>query len=107
MPQQAIRGYPDSNLPTLLIYRNSDIVAQIVGLEPFGGEDLRQDDVEWALHKVKAIEDCELDEDPRETRRFEAKDDGDNRRNRGFLSSDRRRVKDDDDDDDADDGRKW
>jgi hypothetical protein len=88
------------------VYRNSDIVAQIVGLEPFGGEDLRQDDVEWALHKIHAIEDCELEEDPRETRHLD-EDDRDDRRNRGFVRSDRRRGDHSDDDDDDDDDRKW
>ena len=33
-----MRGYPDKNLPTLLVYYNSNIVGQVVGLEPIGGE---------------------------------------------------------------------
>lgn len=97
--ESAIRGYPDSNLPTLLVYVNGDIVAQLVGLEPFGGEQLNSLDVEWALHKLKALEDCELDEDPREAaKRREREQQG-----RGafvFRRNERRDFDDEDDDDD-------
>lgn len=77
-------------MPTLLIYFNGDIVGQVVGLEPVGGESvtvegsfvliiiiyhlkmkilyLIQKDLEWALHKTKCIEGCELESDPRDRR---------------------------------------
>jgi hypothetical protein len=32
-----IPGYPDSNLPTLLVYRNTDVVRNFVGLQHFDG----------------------------------------------------------------------
>ena len=34
---ECIPGYPDSNLPTLLVYRNTDVVRNFMGLQHFGG----------------------------------------------------------------------
>lgn len=73
----AIRGYPDSNLPTLLIYKAGDIAKQFIGLSQLGGEGMTPDgicfflvflthllDLEWALANIGVIE-SELEEDPR------------------------------------------
>jgi hypothetical protein len=97
--ESAIRGYPDSNLPTLLVYYNGEIATQIVGLGPFGGESMTTADVEWALHKIKAIEDCELTEDPRETARKERNAP---RNNFVYAARARRGEIDSDEDDDND-----
>jgi hypothetical protein len=34
---KCIQGYPDRNLPTMLIYNHGEIVRQVVGLNMFGG----------------------------------------------------------------------
>ena len=44
-----IKDYPDRNLPTLLIYRNDDLLRQCVGTAAFGGDAYGIDDVEWEL----------------------------------------------------------
>lgn len=38
--RDAIPDYPDSNCPTLLIYRDDELILQLVGLEPLGGESM-------------------------------------------------------------------
>ena len=32
-----IPGYPDRNLPTLLVYRDRDVVLSFIGLQAYGG----------------------------------------------------------------------
>jgi hypothetical protein len=39
----AIRNYPDKNLPTLLIYKGGDVIKQFIGLLSFGGEGMTPD----------------------------------------------------------------
>ena len=34
---ECIPGYPDSNLPTLLAYRNTDVAHQFIGMQHFNG----------------------------------------------------------------------
>jgi len=46
---ECIPGYPDANLPTLLMYRDDDLVRQCVGQAAFGGASYGMDDVEWEL----------------------------------------------------------
>mmetsp|Transcript_5093 Transcript_5093/g.7175 ORF Transcript_5093/g.7175 Transcript_5093/m.7175 type:complete len:237 (+) Transcript_5093:46-756(+) len=65
--EQAIRNYPDRNLPTILVYYNSDIKKQFVGLAPFGGEATTTDIVEWELAQIGAVQ-SELEQDPRKRR---------------------------------------
>jgi len=64
----AIRNYPDKNLPTILVYHNSDVIKQFIGLIPFGGEGMTPDDLEWALSQVGAVE-SELEEDPKKSKK--------------------------------------
>ena len=47
--QECIPGYPDSNLPTLLIYRDDDLLRQCTGPSAFGGKSFGIDSVEWEL----------------------------------------------------------
>jgi hypothetical protein len=41
--EEAIRNYPDKNLPTLLIYHKGDLKRQYIGLSSFGGESMSAD----------------------------------------------------------------
>eukprot|EP00959_Pyramimonas_sp_CCMP1952_P169740 3546327-Pyramimonas_sp.AAC.2 len=34
---ECIPGYPDSNLPTLIVYRNTDVAHQFIGMQHFNG----------------------------------------------------------------------
>lgn len=52
----AIANYPDRLTPTVLVYRNRDIVAQLVGLTECGGIDSSQTKFERALVACKAFE---------------------------------------------------
>ena len=44
-----IPGYPDANLPTLLHYRDDELLGQSVGAAAFGGKSFSIEDVEWEL----------------------------------------------------------
>eukprot|EP00188_Purpureofilum_apyrenoidigerum_P004860 Plantae.Rhodophyta-Purpureofilum_apyrenoidigerum.ctg5822.p1 GENE.Plantae.Rhodophyta-Purpureofilum_apyrenoidigerum.ctg5822~~Plantae.Rhodophyta-Purpureofilum_apyrenoidigerum.ctg5822.p1 ORF type:complete len:227 (-),score=65.18 Plantae.Rhodophyta-Purpureofilum_apyrenoidigerum.ctg5822:305-985(-) len=59
----AIKKYPDSKLPTLLVYHNGSVLKQFVGFEAFNGLKTDADDVEWALGKVGAVE-TDMEEAP-------------------------------------------
>jgi len=61
---EAIKNYPDKNLPTILVYRNTDVVGQFVGLSSFAGESTNEKDIEWALKQLGAIE-SNMEENPR------------------------------------------
>jgi len=87
--EHAIKNYPDKNLPTLLIYYQSDVKQQFLGLKPFGGEGMTTDELEWQLAQVGAIA-SEMEGRPRK------------QKSAAFGSSiiGRSRPADDDDDDD-------
>ncbi|KJE89795.1 phosducin-like protein 3 [Capsaspora owczarzaki ATCC 30864] len=59
-----IKNYPDANLPTFLVYRNGDMVKQVVGITPFGGNTTTPNDLEWAFKQIGAVE-SQLVENPR------------------------------------------
>lgn len=59
-----IPGYPDANLPTIIIYRDGKSAATIARLEKFGGEATSPDLVELALNSVGDV--CG-DDDPAST----------------------------------------
>jgi len=71
----AIRNYPDKNLPTLLIYHASNVIKQFIGLASFGGESMTPSDLEWGLTRIGAVE-SEMEEDPRSSRRSVRREDG-------------------------------
>ncbi|KAG9320763.1 hypothetical protein KVV02_005292 [Mortierella alpina] len=52
---QCIPDYPDRNLPTLLIYGQGDMKAQLVGAAPLGGMNMKPEDIEAYLRRVGAI----------------------------------------------------
>jgi len=62
--EEAIHGYPDKNVPTILVYHKADVAAQMVTLAALGGDDTTVQDLEWRLAKLKIIE-SDLEEDPR------------------------------------------
>ncbi|KAJ3417105.1 hypothetical protein HDV05_006964 [Chytridiales sp. JEL 0842] len=60
---QCIPNYPDRNCPTLIIYGNGDIKANLVGISLLGGVNARVGDLETILGRVGAIEVKPKDED--------------------------------------------
>ncbi|KAH3744945.1 viral IAP-associated factor [Pelomyxa schiedti] len=56
LSHHAIPNYPDRNLPTLLIYKDSDPVDQIITLSSLGGDSITAKDLEWRLSQSGAIE---------------------------------------------------
>lgn len=62
-----IPGYPDENLPTILVYHQDELIHQYVGLPSLGGPGLTVDDIEWVLSKVGAVK-TKLTENPIEKR---------------------------------------
>ncbi|KAG0210145.1 Phosducin-like protein 3 [Mortierella sp. NVP41] len=52
---QCIPNYPDRNLPTLLIYGDGDVKAQLVGAAQLGGLNMKPEDIEAYLRRVGAI----------------------------------------------------
>ncbi|CAN8070680.1 unnamed protein product [Agarophyton chilense] len=66
----AIKNYPDSKCPTLLVYKGGKVLKQFVGLGEFNTNTPAADDVEWALSRTGAV-DTDLQEPPSaSTKRF-------------------------------------
>ena len=65
--KDCIPNYPDANLPTLLIYRDDDLLRQCVGASAFGGKSFGVDDIEWELAQAGIIE-TDLPKNPHEPR---------------------------------------
>lgn len=53
---ECIPDYPDANLPTLLLYRDDELLGQCVGAAAFGGPSFGIEDVEWELARVGLVE---------------------------------------------------
>mgnify|MGYP003685704351 CR=1 FL=1 len=62
-----IPGYPDYNLPTLLMYRDDDLLHQCIGVGAFGGSGYGIDDVEWEI-AVAGLVHTELEQNPHSRR---------------------------------------
>ena len=60
-----IEGYPDENLPTVIVYHAGECQLQIVGGKRFGGRGATADRAEWVLAEVGAVQTEQVD-DPRE-----------------------------------------
>lgn len=97
---QAIEGYPDKNCPTILIYRNGDIVKQIVTLMTLGGVRTNMQNIDNLLVDVGAV----TDSDMRVVKRRQAVEDAEEQRLAGktIKTGTAGRSRDDDDDDDWD-----
>jgi thiol-disulfide isomerase/thioredoxin len=50
-----IHGYPDRNVPTLLVYMEGDLRVQLVGAVAVGGKGARADQVERMLRNVNVL----------------------------------------------------
>lgn len=59
-----IPNWPDANLPTLFIYRNGNMVKQIVGPIELRGMKLTEPELEWMLGQAEAVP-TDIKEDPR------------------------------------------
>ncbi|KAJ2722272.1 phosducin [Coemansia sp. Benny D115] len=53
---ECIHNYPDANLPTLLVYGNGDMRAQLVRLDRFGGMKTKRKDIEGYLLDIGAVD---------------------------------------------------
>lgn len=98
---QAIENYPDRNCPTILVYKNGDIVKQIVTLVTIGGVRTNMRNIDDLLVEVGAVPDTDLRV---VKRRRAAEDEEDERLAAGGKSIKsgnltRSTVNDDDDDD--------
>lgn len=61
----AIPNYPESQVPTLLIYDREEPIRKIVGVQAYGGgSKMTADDVEWTLHVMGAVK-SKMEENPR------------------------------------------
>ena len=64
-----IPNYPDKNLPTIFIYSEGEMKAQLVGPFAFGGMNLTVEDLEWMLSEKGAVK-TTLEEDPRKKKQI-------------------------------------
>lgn len=94
---RAIEGYPEKNCPTILVYKNGDIVKQIVTLMTVGGPRMSMLELDNLLVEVGAVK----ENDMRVLKRRREAEDAEEERivNKGIKSSSDRRKQDDDDDD--------
>lgn len=97
---QAIENYPDRNCPTILVYKNGDIVKQVVTLVTLGGVRTNMRHIDDLLVEVGAVPDTDL----RVVKRRRAAEDEEEDRlagNKGLRQGTigRSNVNDDDDDD--------
>ncbi|KAI9367436.1 thioredoxin-like protein [Aspergillus egyptiacus] len=93
-----IEGYPDRNTPTILVYKDGEIVKQYVTLMALGGTGTRMADLERMLVDVGAVKESDVrlrqkNEDGEE------QDEREERRVKVGVSSKKAAVEDDDDDD--------
>ncbi|KAH8721984.1 thioredoxin-like protein [Ilyonectria robusta] len=99
---QAIENYPDRNCPTILVYKNGDIIKQVVTLATIGGVRTKMQRIDDMLVEVGAVPDSDM----RVVRRRRAAEDAEEERLAGSTiktgTAGRSRKVDDSDDDDWD-----
>lgn len=66
---ECIPGYPDGNLPTLIVYRHRDVARSFVGVGPYGGRRFSPEGVAYALRQAGAFGTDEADADAQERER--------------------------------------
>lgn len=96
---QAIEGYPERNCPTILVYRNGDIIKQVVTLALVGGVKMTLLDLDKLLVETGAV----ADSDMRVLKRRRAAEDAEEERimygaNKSIKTSRDHRRNDDDED---------
>jgi hypothetical protein len=92
---QAIEGYPDKNCPTILIYKDGDIVKQLVTLVTLGGVRMGMKELEDLLVEVGAVKDNDM---RIQKRRRPDEDDEDVPKQMGIRGKSKQANVDDDDD---------
>lgn len=97
---QAIENYPDRNCPTILVYKNGDIVKQIVTLLTIGGTRVNMQNIDNILVEIGAVADTDM----RVVKRRRAAEDAEEERLAGktIKTGTAGRSRDDSDDDDWD-----
>ncbi|KAL2816778.1 thioredoxin-like protein [Aspergillus cavernicola] len=87
-----IEGYPDRNTPTILVYKDGEIVRQFVTLMALGGTGTREHDIENMLVELGALKESDV--------RLKKKgdDDEDERPVKSSIRNRKVAVEDDDDD---------
>jgi hypothetical protein len=92
---QAIEGYPDKNCPTILIYKDGDIVKQLVTLAMLGGVRMGMKDLDSLLVDVGAVKDNDM---RIQKRRRQVEDEEDAPKHAGIRGKAQQANVDDDDD---------
>lgn len=60
-----IPDFPDSRVPTVLVYKNGSCVQQFLGGSVWGGPNVTPDCVEWVLWKDGVVSSANTEDDPR------------------------------------------
>lgn len=60
-----IEKFPDSSVPTIIIYHDGKLSTKIEGISLYGGNKMNCDCLEWVLF-MKGVLESDLEEDPRE-----------------------------------------
>lgn len=98
--RRAIEGYPDSNCPTILIYKDGELLKQLVTLLMLNGNDTTLKDLEALLVDINCID----SKDKRLIINQEEDDSVQHQKlryqNKSLYSSSNKNLSDDDDDDD-------
>lgn len=92
---QAIEGYPDRNCPTILIYKDGDMVKQIVTLVLLNGVRTNMSDIDNLLEEVGAVKNNDI----RIAKRRREAGDQDEAPKRSGLRGSTRPVNEEDDED--------
>lgn len=99
--KRAIENYPDANCPTIIIYKDGDVVRQYVGLSLINGNDTKIKDFEKILVEINAVK----ENDQRLTSEFEDDDQREAYKNRFQKKTIRggSKLSEDEDEDEDDD----
>jgi hypothetical protein len=93
---RAVENYPEKNCPTILVYRNGDIVKQLVTLVTVGGVRMSMLNIDNLLVEVGAVP--ETDMRVLKRRRQAEEEEEERRVGKTIKTSNRSRTNDDDDD---------
>lgn len=94
---QAIENYPDRNCPTILVYKNGDIIKQVVTLATMGGPKMNMQRIDTMLVETGAVPESDM----RVVKRRRAAEDAEDERlaDKSIKTGTAGRRRDDDDDD--------
>lgn len=99
---KAIENYPERNCPTILVYKNGDIVKQVVTLMTVGGVRMNMLNIDNLLVEVGAVPESDMRVVKRRRRAEDEEEERAMGGNKGIRSGNASRSKDDSDDDDWD-----